>query len=157
MGVTLNNLWISQYTRLEVPGDGDSFFSSVNLIMRRMDDNWAHNNTFLRQLSLTQLEQDVSSFYLLCIPMPGINSNLLQIWGSTMAKYQYSGQYADHDLMMATVKVLNIDIQIHGGATSLIKVDGRPLYSLSISFTLDYKQIRMEGTTMILYFLKFSK
>ena len=153
----LNNQWTSLYTRLEVPGDGDCFFSSVNLIMRRLDSNWAYNNTSLRQLSLTQLEQDVSSFYQPCIPTPGLNSNLPQIWASTKAKYQYSGQYADHDLMMATAKALNIDIQIHGGATSLLQVDGRTPYLLFISFTLDYKQIRMEGTTMILYFLKFPR
>jgi len=89
-----------------------------------MDGNWAHNNTSIRQLSLIQLEK-VSFFYLPCIPMPGINPNLPQIWASTKAKYQYSGQCADHYLMMATVKALNIDIQIHGGATSLLKVDGR--------------------------------
>ena len=117
--------WVSDYTRIQVPGDGDCFFSAVNFIMRRMDGNWTHDNSSLRQLSLTQLEQDVSAFYLPCIPMPGINSNLPQIWSSTKAKYQYSGQYADHDLMMATVKALNIDIQIHGGATSLLRVDGR--------------------------------
>ena len=128
--------WVSDYTRIPVPGDGDCFFSAVNFIMRRLDGNWTHDNSSLRQLSLTQLEQDVSAFYLPCIPMPGINSNLPQIWSSTKAKYQYSGQYADHDLMMALAKALNIDIQIHGGATSLLQVDGRtPLLTIHLLYS----------------------
>jgi len=68
--------------------------------------------------------------------MPGIYSNLPQILASTKAKYQYSGQYADHDLMMATVKALNIDIQIYGYVTSLLKVDGRtPLFTINLLYS----------------------
>jgi len=38
--------------------------------------------------------------------------------------------------MMATDKALNIDIQIHGGATSLLKVDGRiPLFTIHLLYS----------------------
>jgi len=50
---------------------------------------------------------------------------LRQTWNQTKAQYQQQGQYVDYRLMMATAIVLNIDIHIHGGIDTLLKVEGR--------------------------------
>jgi len=47
------------------------------------------------------------------------------LWNIIKAKYQSPGQYADNDLMMATVIALNLDIQHHGGSNLLLNVEGQ--------------------------------
>jgi len=59
--------------------------------------------------------------------------------------------------MIATFRTLNIDIHIHGIATFLLKIEGlTPL--LTIHLLYSGQQVdNTEGTTTILYFLKFPR
>jgi len=41
------------------------------------------------------------------------------------ARFQHKSQYADHELMMATAILFKMNIQIHGGIDTLLKVEGR--------------------------------
>jgi len=41
------------------------------------------------------------------------------LWNEFWLKYKKPGQYDDNDLMMATIKATNIDIQLYGGSNIL--------------------------------------
>ena len=51
--------------------------------------------------------------------------NIESLWNEIRSKYEQPGQYADNDLMMATVKTINIDIQLYGGSNTLLCVEDR--------------------------------
>jgi len=38
-------------------------------------------------------------------------------------KYENNDQYADHDLIMATVKAIHVNIQLHGESNILLSID----------------------------------
>ena len=129
----IDNSWSKTYNRHIVPGDGDCFFSAVNCCMRFLDPDWQHDNVSLRNLSLIQLEQDVyknHQFYFDYLPNSTSDANLDpatidSLWDIIKAKYQNPGQYADNDLMMATVRALNLDVQLHGGSNTLLNIEDR--------------------------------
>ena len=101
--------------------------------MRFLDPDWQHDNVSLRNLSLIQLEQDVyknHQFYFDYLPNSTSDANhdpatIDSLWNIIKAKYQNPGQYADNDLMMATVRALNLDVQLHGGSNTLLNIEGR--------------------------------
>jgi len=131
--VSTENLWSTTYTRHIIAGDGDCFFSSVNCCMKFLDPDWSHDSVSLRSLALAYLKTEVYKiplFYLDYLPNPPDNTNLDlstidSIWDIIKAKYQDPGQFVDDDIIMATVSALNLDIQLHGGSSILLNIEGR--------------------------------
>ena len=129
----VNNLWSTKYNRHIMDGNGDCFFSAVNFCMKVFDKEWQHDNISLRNLALTQLKSDVYKnphFYLHYLPSLTDNVNpdsatIDSIWEVIRVKYQDSGQYVDHDVIMSTVSALNLDIQLHGASQLLLNIEGR--------------------------------
>ena len=132
---TIDKSWTKHFTVNKVPGDGECFFSSVNFLMRKKDKSWRYNNISLRAATLQQYEKTFFQFYRTTNTEIELLS-LQQRWSMERARFQSKGQYADHELMMATVILFNIDIQIHGGANTLLTVDGRtPRFTLNLLYS----------------------
>ena len=137
------NSWSTIFNRHIIPGDGDCFFSSVNCCMKFLNPDWQHDNISLRNLALTHLKTEVYKdphSYLSYLSNPpdtaDIDPTLIDsLWDIIKAKYQSSGQYVDNDIIMATVSVLNIDIQLHGGSEVLLNIENRvPSYTIHLLY-----------------------
>jgi hypothetical protein len=132
---TIDKSWIKYFTVDKVPGDGECFFSSVNFLMQKQDKGWRYDNISLRATTLQQYEKTFFQFYRTTNTEIELLS-LQQRWSMERARFQSKGQYADHELMMATVILFNIDIQIHGGANTLLTVDGRtPRFTINLLYS----------------------
>jgi len=123
-----SNLWTTMLKRIIIEGDGNCFFSAVNCCMSAFDRNCSHDHVSLRNLSLTKLERmvyDDPEFYIHHISHSMESLDQISLWKIIKAKYQCSGQYADHDILMATVAVLELDIQLHGSSDVLLRIENR--------------------------------
>jgi len=123
---TIDKSWTKMFTLYRVPGDGECFFSSINYLMRKLDKSWRHRATALHQYEKTFVQ-----FHLTTDTEMELIS-IQQRWNTEKARFQHKGQYADHEIMMATATILNIDIQTHRGIDTLLKVEGR-----TVRFTID--------------------
>ena len=131
--VTLTMDWQSHFVRKAVPGDGDCFFSAVNVCMKHQDRDWKHNKISLRKLALPHLRDEIFSFY---GDKELRNEEFLRsTWEEMKMEHGLPGQYVDCELMMATARALNIDIQMHGESNWKFQVEGRtPLYSIHLLY-----------------------
>jgi hypothetical protein len=107
--------WKSHFMRTIVSGDGDCFFSAVNIAMRNYNSAWNHTSASLRALALTQLEIDIPK-YLGISEAPDFLT-----WEALKAQNQHKGQYADNPIMVALARKLNIAIQLHGASNQLLR------------------------------------
>ena len=53
------------------------------------------------------------------------NQVIDSLWDIIRLKYELPGQYVDNDIMMATVKAININIQLHGESNVLLDIKNR--------------------------------
>jgi len=126
-----HNNWQMYFNRYIIPGDGNCFFHAVNYCMSIIDTNWSYNHIDLRNISMTQLKIDVYNnpqFYVTHLNnvqeiIEYTTGIIDSIWYAIKIKYENSGQYADHDLIMATVKAIHVNIQLHGESNILLSFD----------------------------------
>ena len=141
--INSENSWSTTFNRHVIAGDGDCFFSSVNCCMKFLDPDWQHDSISLRNLALAHFKTEVYKNphpYLPYLPNPPDTADLDptsidSLWDIIKAKYQRPGQYVEHDFIMATVSVLNIDIQLHGGSEVLLNIEDRvPSYTIHLLY-----------------------
>jgi hypothetical protein len=101
--------------------------------MKHLDPSWKYDNSSLRNISMVQLKANVYNnpeIYLHHLPDSSSVSNfdpafIDLLWNTIRGKYENSGQYADYELIIATVLAANLDIQLHGISDTLLTIEGR--------------------------------